>query len=265
LHKAILYNKRVTWREKLCWVKALRSVRYDYIIDLRDTVLPFILHARKSVSPIAHARALGHRKEKHLACLRKAFPDIQESRAKICLSPSDGDKRQAHELIPAAWYGKFILVAPGAADHRKRWPEEHFVSLIQQLIKEYDVNFVAVGSQEDAAVADTLVSRFPDRVRNVCGRTSLPVLGEVIRLCRMAIVNDSGIMHMASYLDKPVVALFGPTDPVLYGPWSRVSVALRAPSQGKEDDGVLRMQALTPEQVLRSFELTDQGMVIHSG
>ena len=62
---------------------------------------------------------------------------------------------------------------------------------------------------------------------NLCGRTSLLQLAAVLAGADLALVNDSGIMHLASYLDRPVVALFGPTDPFYYGPWGSSCVVLR--------------------------------------
>jgi ADP-heptose:LPS heptosyltransferase len=58
---------------------------------------------------------------------------------------------------------------------------------------------------------------------NLCGRTSLVQLAELFRRCSFAIVNDSAPMHLASYLNVPVLALFGPTDPQKYGPWGENS------------------------------------------
>jgi len=53
---------------------------------------------------------------------------------------------------------------------------------------------------------------------NLCGQTTLVQLAQVFNNCLMALVNDSAPMHLASYVDVPVLALFGPTNPGRTGP-----------------------------------------------
>ena len=60
----------------------------------------------------------------------------------------------------------------------------------------------------------------PDRVHNLCGLTDLPQLASLLRDAAMVISNDSGPVHLASSLDVPVVAFYGPETPALYGPLS---------------------------------------------
>ena len=67
----------------------------------------------------------------------------------------------------------------------------------------------------------------PIRCLNLCGATSLPELIEWIRLADLMITNDTGPMHAAAALGRPLVALFGPTEPRRTGPYGRLENVLR--------------------------------------
>ena len=69
-----------------------------------------------------------------------------------------------------------------------------------------------------------------DRARclDLTGRVSLPGMIEALRCVDLLVTNDTGPMHVAAALGKPVVALFGPTDPARTGPYGQVQFALRA-------------------------------------
>jgi heptosyltransferase I len=69
----------------------------------------------------------------------------------------------------------------------------------------------------------------PARVTNLCGATTLPEMIELLRLCDLLITNDTGPMHVAAALGKPLVALFGPTTPERTGPYGQLNHVLRIP------------------------------------
>ena len=63
---------------------------------------------------------------------------------------------------------------------------------------------------------------------NLAGETTLSELAALIRRAAICVTNDSGPMHLAVALDRPVVSIFGPTDPVWAGPYQRDNAVLRA-------------------------------------
>jgi ADP-heptose:LPS heptosyltransferase len=130
---------------------------------------------------------------------------------------------------------------------------------------------VFVGDQPDRAVAETICRRMTAPAVNLCGRTTLPQLAVILSRSLLAVVNDSAPMHLASYLDVPVLALFGPTDPRAYGPWSKKSLLVErkaaCPACRRERGGGPHqcMGAISVGEVLNSFELTGDGVVFHPG
>jgi len=68
----------------------------------------------------------------------------------------------------------------------------------------------------------------------------------------LVISNDSAVMHLASYFDTPVLALFGPTNPLHYGPWGKNGCFLQAAQYNEKGEGLIG--AITPDDVLRTIK-----------
>ncbi|MFQ5840486.1 MAG: lipopolysaccharide heptosyltransferase II [Candidatus Methylomirabilales bacterium] len=123
-------------------------------------------------------------------------------------------------LNPAATYGP-----------AKRWFPGRFALLADRLVGQWDSYVVLTGTTEDRKVTQEVqraVTR-QDRVIDLSGQTDLQTLGALIRRCRLYVTNDTGSMHVAVAVGTPLVAIFGPTDPVETGPLSSQSRVLRHP------------------------------------
>jgi ADP-heptose:LPS heptosyltransferase len=107
--------------------------------------------------------------------------------------------------------------------------------VITYLVKVCHAHVVIVGDKKDGRVAEVMFHKLPAGVIDTCGFTTLRELAVILKGAKLALLNDSGIMHLASYFNIPVVALFGPTDPLHYGPWSDRSLAIR---RGKSIDTI---------------------------
>ncbi len=123
---------------------------------------------------------------------------------------------------------QLILLLPGARWENKRWPAQHFAELISLLAKKFPAaHFAIIGSDEDRPLGDTISRTVPERCLNLCGATSLPEMIEWLRLGDLLVTNDTGPMHAAAALSKPLVALFGPTEPRRTGPYGQLENVLR--------------------------------------
>ncbi|MCG1055621.1 lipopolysaccharide heptosyltransferase II [Mycetohabitans sp. B5] len=107
-----------------------------------------------------------------------------------------------------------IAFCPGAEyGPAKRWPPEHFAALARMIGQSFPyTQIVALGSPKDSAVAQAIAERAPN-VRNLCGQTSLGEACALITRASAVVTNDSGLMHVAAALRRPLVALYGSTDP----------------------------------------------------
>jgi len=115
-------------------------------------------------------------------------------------------------LRAAGWRTDVPLVGlcPGAKHYTKRWPSERWVDLARLLFaRGYDI--VLFGNDADADTAQAVRAVDPSRVHDCTGRLSLLETAAAMTFCRALFTNDSGLMHMATAVGKPVVAIFGST------------------------------------------------------
>jgi heptosyltransferase-2 len=99
----------------------------------------------------------------------------------------------------------------------KQWPVEHFASLIN-LLRQQGVNVCLLGSPKDIEVGNQIESLCCEPIFNLCGKTSLLDVIDVLAACHVAVSNDSGLMHIAAAVDTPVVAMYGATTPTYTPP-----------------------------------------------
>jgi lipopolysaccharide heptosyltransferase II len=121
-----------------------------------------------------------------------------------------------------------ILLQPGARWENKRWPVRQFSELVRLLAEKFPAaRFAILGGGGDEPLGEIISRAAPERCLNLCGQTSLPEMVEWIRLCDVMVTNDTGPMHAAAALGKPLVALFGPTEPRRTGPYGQLENVLR--------------------------------------
>ncbi|MFB6328680.1 ADP-heptose--LPS heptosyltransferase RfaF [Pantoea deleyi] len=110
-----------------------------------------------------------------------------------------------------------IGFCPGAEfGPAKRWPHYHYAALAHQLIAE-GFQVVLFGSAKDRPTGEEIIAALPeaarDHCRNLAGETQLEQAVILLAQCRAVVSNDSGLMHIAAALDRPLVALYGPSSP----------------------------------------------------
>ena len=135
--------------------------------------------------------------------------------------PSDDDRQRANACLRALGVdpASQVLAAihPGSGGRRKCWPVDRYAAVIDALdIRGYRV-LVSAGPA-DADVIEALRRRLVAAKPLILDHPTLPVLAGVFTRCRFMIGNDSGITHLATATGIPTMALFGPTDPAVWGP-----------------------------------------------
>jgi heptosyltransferase-1 len=118
--------------------------------------------------------------------------------------------------------GRYAVLLPGTNWPTKRWPVEKFAALVQPLRDRFGLASVVAGAPDVAEIA----RQIPATV-NAVGKTNLRQLVALLRRADLVIANDSGPMHIASALGKPLVTMFGPTNPVRTGPYGRLDSVVR--------------------------------------
>jgi heptosyltransferase II len=147
-------------------------------------------------------------------------------------SPPDLTIGSESEAEATAWLagsglrpdGPIVSLAPGAAHATKRWPLDHWYQLVGELVAN-GVGVALVGGPGDATMANSLADR--PGVASAAGRLGLQASAALLRRSAVVVSGDTGVMHLATAVGTPAVALFGPTVKAFgFAPYSERSAVL---------------------------------------
>lgn len=226
--RVFIYHKNQSPWDIWGWLGQLMCQRYDLVIDLRNTIIPFLIFA-KHKTPLMFKRSQGlHVRQQHLQRLAAVWNFSAESQKKSMLYISHADQKKAIELLNFGDGDEgYVVFAPGSRAENKRWTEHGFAKLADYLIEQYHLKVVLVGDKNETVISGRVKGLMKHQPCDLTGQLTLKELGAVLAAARLAVVNDSAPLHMASYLNVPVVAFFGPTNPDRYGPWSLCHCVIR--------------------------------------
>lgn len=176
--------------------------------------------------------------------------EITHTKAKFAEMLATSESRPAIGFCPGAEFGP-----------AKRWPHYHYAKLAEMLIeKGYTIRLF--GSKKDQEVGEQIRQSLPENLRpycvNLAGLTDLNQAVDLIADCTAVVSNDSGLMHIAAALNKPLVALYGPTSPQYTPPLSPNAEVIRLIKgglikirKGEGQDGYHQsLIDITPERVV---------------
>jgi 3-deoxy-D-manno-octulosonic-acid transferase/heptosyltransferase-1 len=265
-------------QEVLRFVKEVRGCRYDAIIDLQGLL--------KSAVWVGLARGgakiglAGSREGAWMAYNRPPVPVDYDRHAidrylqaaehlncrrgdwdgRIPVSPKDRQRveeltgcRRIHDM-------RLVAVNPMARWTTKLWRPERFSELADRIARELSCHIVFTGSSADRAVIESIRGRMKHRALDLVGKTTLKELACLYSLCRVVVCTDTGPMHIAAAMGRPVVALFGPTSPLRTGPYGIGHRVLRAegmacsPCFKKRCDQTACMDAIQVEDVFTAVK-----------
>jgi ADP-heptose:LPS heptosyltransferase len=217
-------------------IRSLLSVTgegYDLVIDLKNSLLPFFAAPVSSPKPSLTGgkfflKKKGfplHKSLVHLSKLAYLGDKVLNER-RFFLPIGEKEVKEAGKYLAGGNGVKNIIIAPGAKSHLKRWPSRNYARTAEMLTEHFSCNIMAVGTSGDTKEVRELISEAGADIKDLCGRTSLSLLGALLSQADLLITNDSAPLHVASAVDCPVVAVFGPTDEEKYGPLSSAACAV---------------------------------------
>jgi ADP-heptose:LPS heptosyltransferase len=122
---------------------------------------------------------------------------------------------QPQELLPPR-SGRWIAIHPGSKDAFKRWPAERFIEVGNKLKETFDCNILITGTKDEKALMQTVAAAIPGA--HLAETQTLRSFAALLNQMDLLISNDTGPVHLACALNRPVVALYSSTDPALCGP-----------------------------------------------
>jgi len=223
----IVYDKFANIESKKQLIKNLRRNKYDLIVDLRNSLFPFLIGSkyRNSIMPSVPFRNK-HKKEEHLWKLKALGLDIQD--AEFSFHFDQKDKELVKRMLAENNVDKeFVIISPGAKSHIKRWTKQGFVLVADRIIGELNMDVVMIGDKMDKEIVREITSLMNNRPVDFTSKLTLRQLGALIGRARLLVTNDSAPMHIASALGIDIIAIFGPTDPAKYGPRGKENSVMR--------------------------------------
>ena len=226
LYNVISYSKFSPWHEKIKLLFKLRKEKFDMVIDLKNTLLGFCSGAKYKTPLFKRYNERIYKKNIFLNILKTVFKkyfnlNLNSEKVPFYIWTSKEDERQAGHLLKECGClqdKKLVAINPFARSDTKSWPFENFAKLMKQIKANSDSQIVLVGSKQDEEGCCRLMGESDSSICNLCGKTSLRILAEVLKRCSCLIANDSAPMHLGAAVDIPVIAIFGPTDPKKYAP-----------------------------------------------
>lgn len=222
-------------RSLVGFARSLRERQFDLAIDLqglfRSGWLTFqsgapvrvgLADAREFASVFyTHRVSTGGGGERHAVerylCVAEAL-GAGRGPVEFPLADTVGD----HAAVAALTPPRYALLFPGTNWPTKRWPAERFAALVRPLRERFGLESVVGGGPGEVELA----AQIPGAV-NLAGRTTLNQLVALIRRAELVVSNDSGPMHLAAAVGRPLVAPFGPTNLLRTGPFGRVGSVVR--------------------------------------
>ena len=200
----------------------------------KSALVPFFAGIPERIGYVGEARYgllnVVHKLDEH------ALPLMSERYAKLAESPGEPPQRplprvrlridEANLIINIGRLGldrsrPVVAMCPGAEyGPAKRWPTRHFAALARELHARGKAIWL-FGSQKDRPVAEEIVALTEGLCVNLCGRTNLAAAIDLMSVAQCVVSNDSGLMHVAAALGRPIVALYGSSSPTHTPPLSK--------------------------------------------
>lgn len=206
------------------WGRLVGTV-WDTVVDMRGSGVSRALIARRR---FIRTSTRGDRR--HKAVQAAAVIGLQDDPPAPRVRVSEATRAALLSRLPP---GPLLALSPAANRVGKTWPLDRFIALTDQAtapsgpLEGWTV--AVLGGPEDRAAAQALTAALPGRaVLDFTGEALLPTAA-LLERADLFVGNDSGLMHLAAAAGAPVVALFGPTDERLYGPYAQRRIVVRPP------------------------------------
>jgi heptosyltransferase-2 len=238
------YTKKIFWKESL---KALKSGNFDLCI-INHNALKYAVLAFLAGIPIR----VGYQKEGRSVFLshKRHLPPLGTHRLEHNALLLDLLNIESRDLLPRIYEGGaesvqsqvllerfslvengYVVLIVGSIAETRRWFPDNFAALAQKIISELELQVVILGGPDDRDIADQiykLCSGNQSELMNLAGETSLRETILLFNRAKAIASNDTGPLHVASAMAKPVVTWFGAGDENATAPTSDKTLVLNA-------------------------------------
>ena len=267
--------------ESLSFYKRLRRNHYDLVIDfqgnLKSAVMNMITGSGNRLgfgkgyckefnylSTQHHAYPLGkkiHRIEKNLSLLKELNIETSFLRPELPVTKDDEEyisnfiSKNADPSLP------IIIIHPGTSKFGsfKQWSSQSYTLLADMILEKYEANIIFTWGPGEIDIVKETIKRMKHNALPACETKSIKQLTELIKRASLFIGGDTGPLHIASIMEIPVVGIYGPKDPAIYGPYDGKAIVIKkdvpcSPCKKRTCGEPICMTSILPEDVLRGVE-----------
>ena len=204
-------------------IAQLKEENFDYIIDLhnnlrtlrvkKDLKIPSFSFNKLNIQKLIFVKLKWNVMPKNLHIIDRYMETVQsfgeqnDGKGMDYFIPKDQEINEKD--IPASHHLGYIAIVIGASYFTKKLP----VYKLQELCRAIDHPIILLGAKEESAEGELIASVDPIKVYNACGKFSLHESADLVRKSKLVIAHDTGLMHIAAALKKPVIAIWGSTTP----------------------------------------------------
>jgi lipopolysaccharide heptosyltransferase II len=239
LDELLIYDEKKEYKGlsgKLRLIASLKSRRFDTVFLFHRSLTRTLMVALSGIKErvgidnpkrgfllskkVEPQRADIHKVEQFLNIVKAK--DIPPAGRNMELFISKEDEVFAREYLNSQGVkeGKPVIVLnPGGNWNLKRWPAARFAELGDKLAGLFGAQILITGAEKDVELGNAITGMMKNRPVVTCGETTLRQLAAILRHADLVISNDSGPMHIAVSQSAKTIALFGPTDPKVTGPY----------------------------------------------
>lgn len=213
IDRLVIYDKHASLGEKIQFLRELRRDRYDVVVDLKNSAVPFLVSSKRR-SPLFRTFQKKKLRDRHLEVLESMGLSVHP----IPSFDFYNEEEEASAFTKLQRKGiplnqEWIAISPIAASEHKTWPITHYRELIQKLVQETPYSIFLLGGERESRMMDSLIAVAPERVFNTAGLVTLRESAALLAKSRLIITNDSSAAHFGFEMNHPMVVIFGPTDP----------------------------------------------------
>ncbi|NOG83442.1 MAG: glycosyltransferase family 9 protein [Planctomycetes bacterium] len=236
-----------TLSDIVSFYRRLRNESYDFVLDfhgnLKSGIMTRLTGSKNRIGfGRGHCREFNylftkyhiypsqkriHRIDRNLSLLSSLNIDTQFLKPELPLS------RECHEYVSTFLETKnisskpLIIIHPCTSEYGayKRWSTSNYALVTDMILEKFDVNVVFTWGPNELEIVNEIVNKMNNRATIAC-ETTIKQFVELIRHAVLFIGGDTGPLHIASTLCIPIVAIFGPKDPVIYGPYNGNSLVV---------------------------------------
>lgn len=189
------HSRRITRSLK---ARTITRYRRQHLLRFLMVYAPWVWKGPLKHTVESYADAVGH------------LGIVVDDRVPVITVPQD----LVEDLRRTVGPGPFVGICPGGSSRHKRWGTDRFVDLGRRLI-DGGQSILAIGAEMDRPIVEALVERWGPATIPAYVGDDVEMVAALLSLCTATVTNDSGLMHLAAGVGSTVVALFGPTSPLL--------------------------------------------------